>query len=260
MSNRLKKLYSRTRPVFNVILTLTLFGFTIWSAMIALACGVQFWLVALVFGGALLVYSIKRWGRKILRYPATLFVTVLVVGCSLASADKPKYQSEMEKISDQIASKLSGAVPYPIDLMTDSLERRMLRERLLRFNKANKIGYLYVFNMGVEKPIGYYVIKGKVSATESQMSNPTQTWGCGTACVASADSIGDDGSFGAEEGGPEGKFWITTSGVMGETDLKFLYQDAPVPLWNDAPKLSNESQTPSSVSSLWQKQGGLGGG
>jgi hypothetical protein len=209
MSAKLKNLWKFTKPVANVVMTLAIFAFTIWSAMIALACGVQFWLVALVFGGALAAYSIKRWGRKVFRYPATLFVTVLVIGCGLASATKPAYQSAMEQTSDKIATQLGAAVPYPIDLMTDSLERRMLRERLLRFNKANKIGYLYVFNMGVEKPIGYYVIKGKVSATESQMSNPTQTWkdsSSSTGYGMSAESIGDDGSFGPEEGGPEGKF------------------------------------------------------
>jgi hypothetical protein len=259
---KLKQLYRRAKPVLNVIWTLGIFAFTILAAMSALACGVQFWLVALVFGGALAAYSLKRWGlAKMTRYPLTGLVIVLLVGCGVATATKPAYQSAMEQTSNQIATKLVGAVPYPIAQMTDSLERRMLRERLLRFNQSDKLGYLYVFNAGVKDPIGYYTIQGKISATESQMSNPDQTWKDSSSSNGFgmlAESIGDDGSFGHEEGGENGTFWFTTSGVMGETNMWFLYTDAPVQMWNDVPALSSETQSPSSVSSLWKKEGGLG--
>lgn len=227
----------------------------------ALATGVSFWLVALMTAGPWLAYATVKWGLKaILRYPVIVGLLVLLVGCSIAAAGKPKYQQQMENISNKIATQLTTAVPYPLAEMTDSLERRMLRERLLRFNKSTKTGYLYVFNAGIKDPIGYYVIKGKISSTESQLSNPDQTWDCGSDCFTSAQSIGDDGTFGPEEGGPSGVFFFDAQGVMHETTLWWSYSDAPIPEWQSAPQLSDASSRPSSTSSIWQKNGGLGGG
>ena len=150
------------------------------------------------------------------------------------SLGKPGWQKNDEKTSDAIATKLIVAVPYPTSQMTDSLERRNLRERLLRFNKPDKIGYLYLMSFG--KFVGYYAIKGKVTSANSQMTTTAQTWDCGSqdgGCQV--PSIGDDGSFGPNEGGDRGVFFFTTTGVMVETTLDWLYSDAPLQI--DVPNL-----------------------
>ena len=155
-------------------------------------------------------------------------------GCDTGGQNK--YQNEQSKITDKYAEALSAAVPYPLAKMKDSVERRNLVERLLRFNKPDKIGYVYVMSFG--KFVGYYAVKGKVSATESQLTVTQQVirkcWGdnCDSAVV---DSMGDDGSFGANEGGDKGIFFFTTGGVMVETTLDWVYSDAPLNI--DVPNL-----------------------
>jgi len=157
---------------------------------------------------------------------------VLVVIASLvlagyALAGKPDWWKQQEQVSDTIARQLLNSVPYPTSSMRDSLERRNLRERLLRFNKPQKVGYLYLMSFG--KFVGYYVVKGKISSTQSQMTQPEQTFEeyC-NGCTFSVGSIGDDGSWGPNEGGDAGVFFFTASGVMVETTLDWLYSDAPL--------------------------------
>jgi hypothetical protein len=167
---------------------------------------------------------------------------VIVVGAVVAAlalaavaiAGKPDWQKRDELTSDYIATQMVNAVPYPQAQMKDSLERRNLRDRLLRFNKPNKIGYLYLMSFG--KFAGYYVIKGKVTSSNSQMTTTAQTWDCGGANGGcQVPSIGDDGSFGPNEGGDRGVFFFTSTGVMVETTLDWVYSDAPLRI--DVPNL-----------------------
>lgn len=170
------------------------------------------------------------------RIKVMIGVLVLVgVLCTAAVAmgGKPDWWKAQEQVSNRIADTQIPVVPYPESQMKQSLERVNLRERLLRFNKANKIGYLYLTSFG--KFVGYYVIKGKVSSVQSQMTNTTQSWDCGDGCDFGADSIGDDGSFGPNEGGDRGIFFFTATGVMVETTLDWVYSDAPMNI--DVPNL-----------------------
>ena len=158
---------------------------------------------------------------------------VALVFAAVALAGQPSWYKDLEKATDRIARQQLTSVPYPEAQMKDSLERRNLRERLIRFNKANKVGYLYVMSFG--KFVGYYVVKEKVSSTQSQMTNADQTWDCGDSCTAVVESMGDDGSFGPHEGGNRGVFFFTSSGVMVETTLDWVYSDAPLRI--DVPNL-----------------------
>ncbi len=152
---------------------------------------------------------------------------------------KPGWWNDQEQVSNTIAEQQIPAVPYPASQMRDSLERRNLRERLLRFNRPDKVGYLYLTSFG--KFVGYYVIKGKVSSNQSQMTNTQQTWEmcCHSGSIA-VDSIGDDGSFGPNEGGDRGVFFFTSTGVMVETTLDWVYSDAPLHI--DVPNLLSKKK------------------
>lgn len=158
-----------------------------------------------------------------------------MAGCTAGGifAGKPDWWKQQEHISDRIAEQQTAAVPYPEAEMKDSLERRNLRERLRRFNKPQKIGYLYIMSFG--KFVGYYVVKGKVSSTQSQMTNTNQTWECADACETIVDSIGDDGSFGPNEGGDRGIFFFTAQNVLVETTLDWIYSDQVLSI--DVPNL-----------------------
>jgi len=171
--------------------------------------------------------------NKLLVVLAALLASLVVAGVALAG--KPDWFSGQEHLSDRIAESALNAVPYPESQVKNGgfLERKNLRERLLRFSKQSKIGYVYVMSFG--KFVGYYVIKGKISSTLSQMTNTTQTWQMphqtGELAV---DSIGDDGSFGPNE---EGVFFFTVTGVMVQTNLDYMYSDAPLRI--DVPNLLN---------------------
>lgn len=150
-------------------------------------------------------------------------------------------QQSGQRQTETAFKQQSTAVPYPVRELTDSLERRNLRERLLRTNKPNAISYIYLMSM-TGQYTGYYVIKGKVSSTQSQMTTSQLiVWSCPNNASSCEDSYkqsnvlvapGDDGSYDANE---EGIFFFTTDGTMVTTNLKYVQSDQPLPV--DAPRL-----------------------
>lgn len=167
------------------------------------------------------------------KFVAIAIGLVLVAGGLAACESSPKNtaQSSGQKLTEDAFAQQQAAVPYPKDQLKDSLERRNLRERLLRTNDPNKIGYVYLLSF-TGQPLGYYTIKGKVSNTDSQMTTTDLVIDRidGDVTVAAP---GDDGSYGPNE---SGNFFFTTEGAFVETDLKYLYSDQPLPI--NAPKLN----------------------
>lgn len=116
-------------------------------------------------------------------------------------------------------------------------------ERDLTLNKPNRIGYVYVYAQ-TGQLITFYTIKGKVSSTESGLTESqdvVEDKPCvtqqgyqdnNTNCSDVVDSIGDDGTYGGEEGGPSGVFFFTTSDVLVELggNTNWFYSDAPLNL------------------------------
>lgn len=171
--------------------------------------------------------------KIVLMFVAIAVFLPLAMGSSGCSTGSSKVQQRDSKITETYAKRFEAAVPYPLDLMKTSLERQNLRRRLLLENQPNKIGYVYIINFG--KVIGYYVIKGKVSSTQSQLTITQQVTAAPNNGSATVDSMGDDGSYGPNEGGQNGVFFFTASGTWVETDLEFLYADQPLPI--DVPLL-----------------------
>lgn len=160
------------------------------------------------------------------------FIVVVAISATTAfsvgqlTTGQPSWYHDLEKTTDKIANQLLNAVPYPTAQMRDSLERRNLSKRLTRFNKPQKVGYLYLMSFG--KFVGYYVVKGKISSVNSQLTNTQQTWDCGDPCTAVVESMGDDGTFGPNEGGDNGIFFFTATDVLVETTLDWVYSDTPL--------------------------------
>lgn len=158
-----------------------------------------------------------------------------LAGCTAPSA--PSAQDDGQALTEQAYQQQSTAVPYPVDQLRDSLERRNVRERLLRTNKPNAVGYVYLLSMTGDY-VGYYAIKGKVSSTQSQMTtSQLLTWTCraGGCESGTVDAPGDDGSYGANE---DGIFFFTTEGVMVTTSMPYIVSDAPLSV--SAPKLNTK--------------------
>lgn len=162
----------------------------------------------------------------------TAFVAMFALAsCNDAEVD-PQRKALQEKSSKALEQQIS-AVDYPADQLLNSLERQNIRERLLRTNQPNKIGYVYYTPFG--KILGYWTVKGKVSSTKSQM-NPTDDLSndlcsysdCSEHVVT--ESAGDDGAFGEAQ---DAVFFFTTEGVMIEVpEDDYFYADQPVTLGN----------------------------
>lgn len=173
---------------------------------------------------------------KKIRYAVLIPIVIvlsLLFSASSCENEPDKSRQEDQKLSGQAYQQQKNAVPFPAKDLRDSLERRNLRERLLRQNDPDKIGYVYYVPFG--KILGYWTIKGKVSSTQSQM-NPSDELtddlsdcsGCFESQVL--ESAGDDGSFGENE---KGVFFFTTGGAMIQVpEDDYFYSDQPVTLGN----------------------------
>lgn len=153
--------------------------------------------------------------------------------------DQGEQRKEAQDLSNKALDQQVDAVPYPADDLVDSLERRNLKERLLRQNDPDRIGYVYFVSFG--KFLGYWTIKGKVSSTQSQM-NPSDDVSndlCGSGCSEHvvSESAGDDGSYGENEAGV---FFFTTDGVMVQLpEDSYVYSDQPI-LLGGIPELNKQ--------------------
>lgn len=176
--------------------------------------------------------------KKIAAAIAALSIALVAL---TACEDKPtsNAQKQGQKQTEQAFKQQSTAVPYPADLLKDSLERRNLREKLLRQNKPNQIGYVYILSFG--KFLGYYTIKGKVSSNQSQMTTDN--------LIAKADfgegwesqvvnAPGDDGSYGENE---PGIFFFTTEGALVQVSTDYIYSDQPINV-GDVPELNGPAK------------------
>lgn len=157
--------------------------------------------------------------------------TILAAGSLAACEDVPKgtAQGNGQAQTEEAFAQQSTAVPYPASELRDSLERRNLKERLLRTNKPNQQGFVYLMSFG--KIIGYYGVKGKVSSTQSQMTTDSLVIDRHEGDVV-VSAPGDDGSYGANE---PGIFFFTTEGQMITTNLDYVWSDNPIRV--DVPRL-----------------------
>lgn len=178
-----------------------------------------------------------RWIAAPVAGVALLLSTASTCNGSGSSA-ATKEQKQQQAQHGQAFAQQEAAVPYPASQLKDSAERRNLRERLLRFNQTNRVGYVYIFNFG--KVEGYYSIEGKVSSTNSQMTTPhiiTQNQNDNGQTVV--DAPGDDGSYDEAE---QGVFFFTTEGALVETNQDYLYSDQPIATYASLPKLNTGSK------------------
>ena len=177
--------------------------------------------------------------KRIASILTVLFLALGLVACTDDSG-KSSAQETGQKLTEQAFEQQQGAVPYPADQLKDSLERRNLRERLLRQNDPDRIGYVYFFPFGSDKPFGYWTIKGKVSSTQSQMTTDTllvDVDGDSTRERIPVTAPGDDGSYGENE---KGVFFFTTEGAQVQVcEDCYFYSDQPVPV-GSIPELNSK--------------------
>lgn len=176
--------------------------------------------------------------RHLLIVPVAASLLVLA-GCDSGSTSHvpsaKSIQSQQQRLTSQAFSQQQAAVPYPASQLRDSLERRNIRERLLRTNQPDRIQYVYLLSYD-GKYLGYYAIKGKITSTQSQMTADQTELNHGSYGQSVVDAPGDDGSYGTNE---PGYYFFTTEGVMVTADMPYVVSDAPLSV--NAPKLNVEA-------------------
>ena len=169
---------------------------------------------------------------------------VALAACSGSTSGSQAAVNASNTTAQQEYNEFTAAVPYPYAKAAPSnpLERENLAKRLTAYNSASDTNYLYIFTFSGQV-IGYYVIDGKVSSTGSEMTSTQQVTNCGNqnkgdggGCSVT-DAIGDDGSYGPEEGGSFGVFAFTSTGTLIETDQPFLVSSAPIAIYSSVPQL-----------------------
>jgi hypothetical protein len=141
-------------------------------------------------------------------------------------------QNQEEKLTIQPFNRIktNPSESYPASLITDSLEMKNQRERVMRFNDASKLGWAYLFT-SVGALIAVLPVKGKVSSTQSSMTTSIGIYkdqGTGGGGNVPVPVPGDDLSYGPNEGGDAGKFFYTTEDVYVFWDGPILFLDAPL--------------------------------
>ena len=94
--------------------------------------------------------------RRIRITVAAIVSSVLLVALGAGSCQSSSVQSSGQKQTEDAFAQQQAAVPYPVSELKDSLERRNVRERLLRTNEPNKLGYVYLLSFS-GTPLGYYL-------------------------------------------------------------------------------------------------------
>jgi hypothetical protein len=162
---------------------------------------------------------------------ALLIAGSLAAACVSSGPDPDSAQGKKKALLEEVTAAQEAAVPYPAADLKNPLDRKNISDRLKRNNNPNAISYLYALsNTGT--PIGYFVLKGKLTSTESQLL-PTDSIvdACGNSteyCPQVVQGQGDDGTYGPNEGAV---FGFTAQGVMITIRFENWFQsDAPIAL------------------------------
>jgi hypothetical protein len=103
-----------------------------------------------------------------------------------------------------------------------TLGQKNLKEKLKREENPNAIGYVYLLSFG--KPMGYYIAKGKISSSGSQLTPQDEIVDTDSDDVV-VDGPLDDGTYGDRD---PGIFFFLADGTMVTTSLDYVYTDRPI--------------------------------
>jgi len=181
--------------------------------------------------------------KRIMRAIAILCVPMMFVGadCDGNYEGQGDTQRAEASFTEQNQARLLSATPPPV--LDQSLERKQLRKRLLRFNDEHKISYLYVVS-ATGMPFGYFPIKGKVSSVNSKLTTGEQIVDdpFGSRSNGAQGQVVEspqlDGSYGTNG---DAIFFFTTEDVYVEWNGLYFLSDEPLKL-TGAPLLVRQTK------------------
>ena len=174
--------------------------------------------------------TIGKPGKKLLVGLMALAFAFIAAACTPDTPAASDSQQKSQSLVENYQQAAETAVPYPLAEMQRGgwLERRLLKENLLRQNDPHRIAYVTLF-FPTGTIAAQYTIQGMVFSLNSQMTteNKITYAGCGNNCGNSAvtKSPGDNGTWGPEPENTIGFF--DTAGVEHKWNSLYLESDAP---------------------------------
>ena len=137
-------------------------------------------------------------------------------------------------IAEQVHTEMNQSTllqNQPLPMITWSMERDNLIKLKKLQNDRTINFFMYIFNEGIQDPIGYYQVN-KVSSVNSQLSNPMQIISGNrsgndlpTGTVAVIDSPSEDGSYGTNG---DAVFGFTPEGICIQTNMHYITSSVPL--------------------------------
>jgi hypothetical protein len=139
----------------------------------------------------------------------------------------------MTAVNEQAHTETNQAkllINQPLPSIDWSMERDNLIKLKRLQNDRNINFYMYIFNEGIQQPIGYYQVN-KVSSVNSQLSSPEQVLTGreveglrdGNGVVVSSPS--EDGSYGTNG---DAVFGFTPEGICIQSNMHYICSSVPL--------------------------------
>ena len=160
-----------------------------------------------------------------------LIIVLMGADCESDKATGGESAKKEQALTEDNQQRLLKSQP-PVRLNW-SLERENINKRTTLWNDANKVSYMYLVNYG--KVMAFFVIKGKVSSVNSQITNPDQIVDRYEGDVVIA-SPAEDGSYGTNG---DAVYFFTTDGAYIEWMGDYMLVDQPLKL-STQPELVRE--------------------
>jgi len=161
------------------------------------------------------------------KYLALLALPVVLMGagCEYDAGTTGTSAKTEQVLTEENQARLLDAQP-PAKLSW-SLERDNINRRTNLWNDENKVSYIYLTDYG--RVMAFYVIKGKVSSVNSQITNPEQIvqsqYSTSSGWAVTLPSPAEDGSYGTNG---DAIYFFTTDGVYVEWNGSYLLADQPL--------------------------------
>lgn len=155
---------------------------------------------------------------------AVMYLTLTSQSCddtARVSNTSAKDEQEHTEVNQQALNRIQ-----PPPTVNWSLERDNLIKRFKLQNDRSVVFYMYIFNEGIQAPIGYYQVN-KVSSVNSQLTNPMQV-------VKTYDGtyheqvLPSPDEAGAYSGTSKAVFGFTPEEIYIETSLNYIASTVPL--------------------------------
>jgi hypothetical protein len=157
---------------------------------------------------------------------ACFFILTSESSCSDSQSDHNRTAKDEQQLTEVNQQGLLQTQPPPH--LTWSLERENLIKRFKMMNDRSIMFYMYIFNEGVQDPIGYYQIN-KVSSVNSQLTNTMQIVMNDDTYHERGYSIlpspAEDGSYGTNG---DGVFGFTPEDIYIEHNMNYICSSVPL--------------------------------